>query len=214
MEEQRLRRLRFGAGLRRLRGEHGLSLRALAARTNFSPSFLSQVEAEVVSPSIASLEKIVNALDVTLGQFFSTLEPPAATIVRRSERVVYESAWSLSSVEVLTGAAIGRKLSAFQITVEPGGKSGSRPETSASELLILIQSGVLTFITDDYSTDLGAGDTVCLEIGTPFAWENRSAERVSLLVVEMRSGTSAFASRFKPVADDVGDDPGSADAAR
>jgi transcriptional regulator with XRE-family HTH domain len=205
MDDQHLRRLRFGVGLRRLRGERGLSLRALAARTGFSPSFISQVEAESVSPSIASLEKIANALGVTLGQFFSALEPPAATIVRRAERVVYESVWSLSSVEILTVAAVGRKLSAFHIVVEPGGKSGSRPEASATDLFILVQSGLLALTTAGDSATLEAGDTAYLTAGIPFAWENRGAEHVSLLIVEATGGVPAFASLLKPVAGDVAD---------
>ena len=69
--------VKIGGRVRQLRAEHGLSLRALAARTGFSPSFISQLEADLVAPSIPSLEKIARVLGVTLTQFFSALEEPA-----------------------------------------------------------------------------------------------------------------------------------------
>ena len=59
-----------GKVIRRLRDRTGLSVRGLASKSGFSPSFISQVELGQASPSIASLEKIASALDVTLGEFF------------------------------------------------------------------------------------------------------------------------------------------------
>ena len=58
-----LKQQMVGAHVRRLRTDRGLSLRALAAETGFSPSFMSQVENGQVSPSISSMEKIANGGD-------------------------------------------------------------------------------------------------------------------------------------------------------
>jgi len=60
-----------------------MSLRSLASRTDFSPSFISQVENGVVSPSIASMEKIAGALGVTLGEFFAAAAEGEATSALR-----------------------------------------------------------------------------------------------------------------------------------
>ena len=79
---------RLGARLRELRGERGFTVRSLAGRTGFSPSFISNVESEVVSPSIGSLEKIAGALGVTLSQLFGSLEVSPRVIMRRSERTL------------------------------------------------------------------------------------------------------------------------------
>jgi transcriptional regulator with XRE-family HTH domain len=59
-----------GELVRELREARRLSVRALAAQAGFSPSFISQVENEQASPSIASLERIATALGVTLVEFF------------------------------------------------------------------------------------------------------------------------------------------------
>ncbi len=62
-----------------------MSLRALADRVDFSASFLSQIENGQCSPSISSMEKIANALGVTLGQFFLSANQQV-NIVRASDR--------------------------------------------------------------------------------------------------------------------------------
>ena len=51
----------LGNSLRYLREQKAMSLRALAERTDFSASFLSQIENGQCSPSISSMEKIANA---------------------------------------------------------------------------------------------------------------------------------------------------------
>jgi transcriptional regulator with XRE-family HTH domain len=47
-----------GERLRELRVKRGLSLRTLAARTGLSPTLISQLEADAVSPPLAALEVI------------------------------------------------------------------------------------------------------------------------------------------------------------
>ena len=58
-----------------LREAKGLSLRTLAEKVGLSASFLSQVERDEVSPSIASLEKIARALRVALASLFAQSLP-------------------------------------------------------------------------------------------------------------------------------------------
>ena len=58
--------LHLGPKLRALRLEQNLSLRALAGRTGFSASFLSQVELGQVSPSLLSLDRLATALGLSL----------------------------------------------------------------------------------------------------------------------------------------------------
>jgi transcriptional regulator with XRE-family HTH domain len=179
---------KLGAKLRQLRVERGLSVRALAARSGFSPSFISQVEAEIVSPSIASLEKIVTQLGTTLGQFFSAIEAAPRLIVRRHERAAYASEWSRSHVAVLTDAAAGRKVSIVEVTVEPDGLSGRRPVPSGQETCLLVLRGALALTVETETEVLEAGDTAYLVQGLAFMWANHGEETAVLLIVTVSSG--------------------------
>jgi transcriptional regulator with XRE-family HTH domain len=67
----RLKQQAVGDQVRGLRERRGLTLRALAAATDFSPSVISQLENGLVSPSISSREEFAfvleGAVDLTLG---------------------------------------------------------------------------------------------------------------------------------------------------
>jgi transcriptional regulator with XRE-family HTH domain len=174
---------RLGTRLRELREERGLSVRTLAARAGFSPSFISQIEIEAVSPSLASLERVADELGVTLGELFSSLEEPPRVVLRRDERAGYESAWSKSAVEVLADAAPRRKMSVVQVTLEPGGASGKRAARSSHETFALVLSGSLVLTTEEDSVELREGDTAYLPEGSGVLWENRSEEPAELVMV-------------------------------
>lgn len=176
---------RLGAMLRELRTQRGLSVRTLAARVGFSPSFISQIEADAASPSIASLEKIAAALGVTLGQLFSSLEHNAAarTVVRRAERTTYTSTWSQATITVLSDSSPDRSLSAVEIVIAPGGMSSRQPEARAHDTFATVSAGTLTLLTEGDETLLAPGDSAYLAAGTTFAWTNRGDDSATLLLV-------------------------------
>lgn len=173
----------IGRKVRELRTERGLSVRTLAARAGFSPSFISQMESDAVSPSIASLEKVAEELGVSLGQFFSSIEAAPREVVRKAERPKHESGWSRSTIALLADGAPGRKLSAVEISVEPGGTSGKRAAFGAQEAVVLVLSGELTVRLRGQATELGEGDSVYVSEGAEFSWQNREAEEATLVMV-------------------------------
>src|SRR5512147_636526 len=97
-----LKQQAVGELVRRLREQRGLSLRALAARTDFSPSFISQLENGQVSPSIYSMEKIAAALGVSLAAFFADVGTAKGGLVTRAkQRGRLSSSWSHAAIEAL-----------------------------------------------------------------------------------------------------------------
>jgi transcriptional regulator with XRE-family HTH domain len=60
----------LGQKIQELRQKHNYTLRQLSKKSGCSLGFLSQVERDMVSPTIASLKKISDALDVNLIHFF------------------------------------------------------------------------------------------------------------------------------------------------
>ena len=60
----------IGKKLKELRIQNDLTLGDLASRSELTKGFLSQVERNLTSPSIATLNDILEALGTTLGEFF------------------------------------------------------------------------------------------------------------------------------------------------
>jgi transcriptional regulator with XRE-family HTH domain len=175
-----------GAWVRQLRSDQRMSLRTLASRTGFSPSFISQLENGVVSPSIASMEKISNALGVTLAEFFVAKSQGAGgLIVRVADRLQMVSAWSQGKIEALSPMS-GRRVEPILITLEPGGRTGKHPYSHGSEEFAYILSGQVTLTLGPEEHVLRAGDAVSIRAQELRLWENRSSRVVRLLVVSAR----------------------------
>ena len=60
----------IGRKIKQLRIQKGLTLEELASRSELTKGFLSQLERELTSPSIATLNDIVEALGSSLAEFF------------------------------------------------------------------------------------------------------------------------------------------------
>ena len=61
----------IGNRIRQLRTKNNLTLEELASRCELTKGFLSQVENNITSPSISTLEDILEALGSSLAEFFS-----------------------------------------------------------------------------------------------------------------------------------------------
>jgi quercetin dioxygenase-like cupin family protein len=163
-----------------------MSLRALAAQTDFSPSFISQVENGVVSPSIASMEKIARSLGVTLGEFFAAAsEGEGGLIVRAAERLELSSVWSQGRLEALAPMT-GRRMEPVLITLEPGGRSGKHPHPHNTEEFAFVLEGAPTLTLGPEEHLLATGDAVTIRPQELRRWENRSRSLVRILVVSAR----------------------------
>lgn len=66
--------MQIGEKIRQLRLENSLTQEELAQRCELSKGFISQVERDLTSPSIASLKDILESLGTNLTEFFSEYE--------------------------------------------------------------------------------------------------------------------------------------------
>lgn len=178
--------LAVGDLLRVLRERRGLSLRQLATRSGFSPSFISQVEKGQASPSINSLEKIAAVLDVTLAEFFTDSEGSGPRIVTAGERQNLTSSWSRARIEALGPTGPGHQLRPLLITFAPGGQSGKGPMAVSEEEFAIVFEGEISLLLGDAVHHLSRGDAVTIPPAVPHRWLNTSREPVQVLLVTAR----------------------------
>ena len=177
----------IGARLRALRQDSGISIRTLATRTDFSPSFISQVEKGQASPSIASLERLARALGVSLVEFFAVKEE-SPTIVTRADRAPeLRSTWSRAQIQALGPGGGRARLEPLLVTLEPGGLSGKHPSNAASDTFAFIVEGEVTITVGESQHTLRRGDAITLTVDMPHRWENTGLLPAQILVVSARS---------------------------
>ncbi len=160
-------------------------MRDLAARTDFSPSFISQVENGQASPSISSMERIAHALGVTLGEFFVAAAPGrGGHVLRSSDRRMLHSGWSNAVIESLHEA--GEALEAVMITLEAGGRSGKHPYGHAAEEFAFVLDGQVSLTLGPEDHLLAVGDTATILPGELRLWRNVGKLPARILLVSGR----------------------------
>lgn len=175
-----------GAWVRRVRMEQGISVRALAERAGVSTSFISQIENAIVSPSIASLERICDALGATVAECLSAAgESEAGLIVRSTGRREVSSSWSRAQVEALAAVRSGR-LEPLLITLDPGGQSAEQPSAHATDEFVFVLLGRPTLTLGPQRHELRASDAVTIRACEKRRWENRTESVVKILCVSAR----------------------------
>jgi transcriptional regulator with XRE-family HTH domain len=179
----------IGDHIRRLREKKHVSVRAFAAQTGFSASFISQLENGLVSPSLGSLQKIAEALGVTLGEFFAAAAAGADEdlIVRSSNRRRLDSTWTDAQLEALGSMTRSRRLEPVLAIFGAGGKSGNHLHSHSREEFAFVLKGRVTLCLGDEESELVAGDAVTLPAHALHRWENRGKDRVEILIVGARA---------------------------
>jgi mannose-6-phosphate isomerase-like protein (cupin superfamily)/DNA-binding XRE family transcriptional regulator len=183
----RLKQEAVGEQVRRLREQQGLTLRALATATDFSPSFISQLENGLVSPSIASMQRIVGTLGVSLGDFFASLgSAEGGLVVRAAERLQLPSGWSQATVEALSPMRRNCVLEPLLISLESGGRSGKHPSAARREEFAYVVEGEVELTLGPDSSRLREGDAVTILQGELRRWVNDGKAPARILVIAAR----------------------------
>ena len=108
--------MEIGIKIKRLRLKNNLTQEELADRCELSKGYISQLENELTSPSIATLEDILNALGTTPAEFFSdekeskVVFTPADFIEKSTERCL---------IEWLVPNAQKNEMEPIRVTLEP-----------------------------------------------------------------------------------------------
>lgn len=80
----------LGDRIRELRTTCGLSQEQLALRASITPAYLGTIERGIKSPTLRTIEKLCNALDVSLAEFFSTCAAREAVLDEVCVQIVHQ----------------------------------------------------------------------------------------------------------------------------
>jgi len=171
----------LGFRVQSARQERGLTLRDLGAQTGLSASFLSQVERELVAPSLASLKQIATALGVRVADLLAEQSAGDGVVVRRADR----QTWQLERVRYAQLApGEERTMQPQLVTFEPGGNLGSHPVSHAGEEFGFVLRGRVECSVGDDVYVLEEGDSVYFDAQRPHRTRNAdSGDSAYLLVV-------------------------------
>ena len=113
--------MKIGEKLKSLRQEKLLTQNELADRCELSKGFISQLERDLTSPSLSTLEDILEVLGTNIREFFNETQQEKIVFSDedfyefQNEELGYEINWIIPNAQK-------NKMEPILITLEPGGR--------------------------------------------------------------------------------------------
>lgn len=159
----------IGSRIRAARHAQRLTIEQVAASTGLTKGFLSRVERDLTSPSVASLVTLCQVLSVSVGELFAQ---PETHVVRLADAPRI-SLGGQGIVERLLTARSERRLQVIRAVIEPRGEGESELYSVDCEAEVLhVVSGRFIIIFSNERFELEAGDTVTFPGREPHSWIN------------------------------------------
>lgn len=168
----------IGSRIRAARQAQRLTIEQVADATGLTKGFLSRVERDLTSPSVASLVTLCQVLSVSVGDLFAA---PETHLTRRDDgpRI---SLGGEGIVERLLTARSERRLQILQATIEPRGRGENELYAVDCDVDVLhVVKGRIKLILTNEEYDLEEGDTLSFPGREPHTWVNPTDETVEVL---------------------------------
>jgi transcriptional regulator with XRE-family HTH domain len=147
----------LGARIRARRRECGLGLQELAARTGLTAGFISLVERNISGPSLESLRRIAEVLEVPL--FYFADANGKNPVVRHDQRLQITFPPGHFAYELLV-PDLRHNMEMFLARVHPSAGNIARAPKHDSEECIFVLGGRLRVRLNDATYVLGTGDSI------------------------------------------------------
>ncbi|MDQ4006974.1 MAG: XRE family transcriptional regulator [Actinomycetota bacterium] len=170
----------LGTRLREARRAQRKTLAQVARESRLTKGFLSKLENDQASASVASLLRVCESLAVPVGALF---EPPAGQVVRHDAYPPIEFGGSGMREFLLTPSS-ERRLQAILSEVQPGGGSGEAMYALPTEVeFVFVLGGSLRIDLDGKDLRLEAGDSLTFPAATEHAFRAVGHEPARVLWV-------------------------------
>lgn len=165
-------RVPIGARLRAARLANSLTLEQVATTVGISQGFLSRLERDQVSPSVATLVVLCETIGLPVGGLF---EAPSTQVVRAGEGAPINFGGDGASETLLTPGS-EPAVRVMHSIIDPGGSAG--PELYGLDCdveFVYVLRGRLIIVVGSEEFDLGEGDAMTFRGRDPHRWLNGSS---------------------------------------
>ncbi len=178
-------KLDLGAKIKSIRLMRGLSQKKLADLTGVTPSTISQVEKNLIYPSIPALFRIAESLSIEVATFFKEHGHAKNAFVypasERSSIPLEKITKGAAEAEMLLPPDLETALEGAIIRIQPGKKLTRHFFVHKGEEVGYLVTGRLEVTIDNHSYEVTQGDTLYLPKDTPSLWHN-TGEGVAELI--------------------------------
>jgi transcriptional regulator with XRE-family HTH domain len=176
---------RIANRVRSLRSDRGMTLDALAEKSDVSRSMISLVERGESSATAVVLEKIATGLGVSLASLFESADAPANPVSRRDERVVWRDPESGYVRRNISPANFPSPIQIVEVMLPAGAhvayESGARDVNIHQQIWVL--EGRVEVTLGRLVHRLAEDDCLAMRLDVPTAFRNRTRKAARYVVV-------------------------------
>ena len=150
----------IGRNIQRIRKEQALTLDVLSEKSGVSKAMLSQIESEKVNPTVATVWKISQGLNVEINGLLEGGEEPRRKfhVVRQHDIASLETDEKGLHMKVLSPVSMVEDLEMYLLTFEEGGRLNSGAHFPKTEEYVTVIQGSVSVSAGENTTELQAGD--------------------------------------------------------
>lgn len=169
-----------GSKIKQYRLKQGLTLAELASRTELTKGYLSQLENDLTSPSIATLADICEAFGISMSEFFTQHKAPQVVFTSQD---YFEDKHDEYTIEWIVPNAVKNQMQPILLTLEGAGSSQEFPVHDGQEMGYVLQGKIELIFEDQTKIRLKKGETFYLFGNQSYIIRNRSQQKSQLLWV-------------------------------
>lgn len=173
----------IGKKIRELRKSKKFSIIDLSQESGLSTGLISQIERNMVVPSIKVMWKIANVLEVNIGYFFDEDDEniEEKIVVRKNQRKSINTNDSTKSYELLMPNLNNKSIEFILITLNKETKINKELVSHKGEECGYIIEGTMKIILEDKEYILEKGDSFYFDSKIPHVYENYGDETCVLV---------------------------------
>lgn len=168
--------LLIGKKLKQLRTEKKLSIAELSRLSDVSTGLISQIERDLVVPSVTSLWRLAQALDTNINYFFQENAQEDQIIIRNGEHRTIVMHDNSSYYKLLHPSKDDRQLDMMVITLKSGHIYDKKPIGHEGEECGYVLKGTLTVHLNGKDHVLEEGDSIYFDSSLPHKYINNGEE--------------------------------------
>ena len=168
--------LDIGNKVRTLRKQKGLSILQLSKLAEVSTGMISQIERDMVVPTVVSIWRIANALDTNINYFFDDGEREEQFIIRKGEHREMLMNKGNGIYQLLSPSHKDRLMDVIKITLKGGQEYDHHCVNHEGEECGYVLSGVLTVQLNGTNWELYPGDSMYFKSTLPHKYMNLGTE--------------------------------------
>lgn len=172
-------KMEIGSKIKNLRLQKGLTQEELADRCELSKGFISLLESDKTSPSMATLEDILNALGTDFAHFFRE-ESGSRVVFGKDDYSVKQDHDLNNEICWLIPNAQKNEMEPILVTIEPGG-STYPDNPHEGEEFGYVTEGVITVVIDGEKHQAKKGESFYLECDKPHFLENNTSRQAKAI---------------------------------